>query len=225
MTTSPTQQGLIDTREMNVIHSFFRRELRLAGGLIRRVTAGDIRRARIVGAHLEFVERNLHQHHTAEDDLLWPLLLERVPEDLAQIVHLMEAQHQQVDSLLSRIGPLRQTWQRAADEATRDELGTLYDELYVGLGEHLDAEEMRMMPLVARSVTQPEWDALGETARKEGRPSELALVFGMLQHDGDPEVVANMLAKAPAPVRFVVPRLARRAFRRHALAVHGTATP
>jgi hypothetical protein len=34
-----------------------------------------------------------------------------------------------------------------------------------------------------------------------------------------------MLSTAPAPVRWLVPRLARRAFRKHALAIHGTATP
>jgi hemerythrin-like domain-containing protein len=225
MTTVPTVPELIDTREMNVVHSFFRRELRLAGGLVRRVLPGDLRRAAVVGAHLEFVERTLHHHHTAEDELLWPLLLERVPDDLAPIVHLMEAQHEQVDALLSRLGPLRQSWQRTADPALRDELGTVYDQLYVGLVEHLDAEEARLLPLAARCLTQQEWNALGERGRKEGRRSEMSLVFGMLQYDGDPEVVAGMLATAPAPVRVLVPRLARRAFRRHALAVHGTATP
>ncbi len=225
MTTTPTQHQLIDTREMNVVHSFFQRELRLAGGLIRRVAPGDAQRARVVGDHLEFVERSLHHHHTAEDDLLWPLLLERVPEDLAPIVHLMEAQHEQVDSLLSHIGPLRQRWQTSADSAQGRELSSLYDELSVGLGEHLDAEETRLLPLVARCLTQQEWDALGERALAEGRRSEMTLVFGMLQYEGDPTVVATMLAAAPAPVRLLAPRLARRAFRRHALAVHGTATP
>ena len=47
----------------------------------------------------------------------------------------------------------------------------------------------------------------------------------MMQHDGDPRVVATMLGTAPKPVQLLVPRLARRAFRKHSLAVHGTATP
>ena len=47
----------------------------------------------------------------------------------------------------------------------------------------------------------------------------------MFQYEGDPAVLARMLADAPAPVRWLVPRLARRAFRRHALQIHGTATP
>jgi len=222
-TTSDLQ--LLDTRQMNVVHSFFRRELRLAGGLVRRVAPDDHRRAKVVGSHLEFLERILHEHHTTEDELLWPLLLERVPHDLAPIVHLMECQHLQVDSLLSRIGVLRPSWQASPDTEMREELSGLYDELYVALAEHLDDEERRLLPLAARCLDQREWNALGERARSDGRRREMALVFGMLQHDGDPEVVAGMLTTAPAPVRLLVPWLARRAFRRHALAVHGTATP
>jgi hypothetical protein len=53
----------------------------------------------------------------------------------------------------------------------------------------------------------------------------MSLVFGMLMQDGDPEVVAMMLAPAPFPVRTLVPRVGRKAYRKHALAIHGTETP
>ncbi len=225
MSATQTAQTLLDTREMGVVHSFFRRELRLAGGLVRGVDAGDTRRAAVVADHLELVERTLHHHHTTEDELLWPLLLDRVPDELAPIVHLMESQHEQVDSLLGLIAERRGPWQQTADPQSGNELGALYDRLHTGLVEHLDAEESELLPLAARCVTKAEWDRLGETARREGRRSEAMLVLGMLQHDGDPEVVAMMLSSAPAPLRAVVPRLARRAFRKHALKVHGTATP
>jgi hemerythrin-like domain-containing protein len=225
MSTTHIEQPLLDTREMNVVHSFFRRELGLAAELVRKVEPGDTRRARIVAAHLEMVERTLHHHHTTEDELLWPRLLERVPEELAPMVHLMERQHAQVDGLLGRIGALRPEWAQTADASVRDELASLHDRLHDGLVEHLEAEETRLLPLVARCVTKEEWDALGETARKHGKRSEASLIFGMLQHDGDPEVVEMMLASAPLIVRKLVPWLARRAFRRHSLKVHGTATP
>ena len=211
---------------MAVIHSLYRRELRLAPGLLRAVAAGDTARARVVADHLDLVDRHLHHHHTLEDRMLWPLLLERVPEELAPIVHLMESQHAVVEGLLAEISDAA-----AAAGATtprreaRDRLAELYDDLHRNLVEHLDAEEQRLLPIAARTVTQEEWDRMGEEGRDSTPRSELSLVFGMLAHDGDPEVVALMLAKAPAPVRLLVPRLGRRAFRRHALKVHGTATP
>ncbi|TFV73870.1 hemerythrin domain-containing protein [Blastococcus sp. CT_GayMR19] len=217
--------GPIDTSVMPTIHTFFRREIRLAGGVVRRVADGDVRRAGVVADHLDFVARSLHEHHTGEDELLWPKLLERVPEELAPIVRLMEAQHGQVDALLSEIGDVRVRWAATAAPADRDRLADLFDQLYVHLAEHLDAEEERLLPIAARAVTQAEWAELGERGRARTRRSELSLALGMFQYEGDPAVIAQMLAEAPAPVRWIVPRLSRRAFRRRALAIHGTATP
>jgi hemerythrin-like domain-containing protein len=225
MSTSPETAPLTDTRVMLVLHSFFRREFRLAGGVVRGVPAGDVARAAVVADHLDFLGLALHQHHTTEDVHLWPLLLERVPEELAPIVHLMESQHEQVDHLLAQVATLVPRLRAEAAPDVRDRLADVLDTLYVHLVEHLDAEEERLLPIAARTVTQAEWDAIGEHAEAEAPRSKRSLAFGMFQYDGDPEVVAGMLSRAPAPVRWLVPRLGRRAFRRHATAVHGTPTP
>jgi hypothetical protein len=221
--TTPTP--LVDTSTMNTIHTFFRREFRLAGGLLRGVTAGDLARAKVVGSHLDLLALALHHHHSIEDRLLWPLLLERVPDDLAPIVHLMESQHERVDALIQGVGETLPRFSETADAGARDQLADLFDTLYVHLVEHLDAEEERLLPIAARSLTQAEWDALGEAGRAEAPKGHAMLVLGMFQHDGDPRVIAQMLADAPPPLRWLLPRLARRAFRRHALRVHGTARP
>lgn len=215
----------IDTSVMPTVHTFYRREIRLAGGVIRRVADGDLRRAGIVADHLDFVARSLHDHHTAEDELLWPKLLDRVPEELAPIVRLMESQHGKVDALLTEIGELRPRWAATAGPVDRERLADLFDQLYVHLAEHLDAEEERLLPIAARAVSEAEWNEMGERAREHNRRSELSLTLGMLQYEGDPAVIAHMLAAAPAPVRWIVPRLSRRAFRKRALLIHGTATP
>ena len=48
----------------------------------------------------------LHHHHEGEDELMWPLLLERAPLDSALIL-TMEEQHERIAEL----------YQRAADNA------------------------------------------------------------------------------------------------------------
>ena len=223
--SSTATTPVTDTRVMLVLHSAFRRELRLAGGLVRSVPPGDTGRAAVVADHLTLVDDLLHKHHTIEDDLLWPLLLQRVPDDLAPIVHLMESQHARVETLLGEIVPLLASWRMDAGTAETEHLAALYDELYVVLAEHLEAEEQRLLPIAARAVTQEEWDRMGE-AGKAGTPRPLmSLVFGMYQYDGDPSGLALMLAGAPAPVRWLVPRLGARAYRRHAQQVYGTPTP
>src|SRR3954454_3057745 len=81
MSTTIQNEQLTDTREMLVVHSLFRRELRLASGLVRGGAPADTRRAGGISAHLQLVEDVLHHHHTSEDELLWPKLLDRVPEE------------------------------------------------------------------------------------------------------------------------------------------------
>ncbi|HYG94263.1 MAG TPA: hemerythrin domain-containing protein [Nocardioides sp.] len=220
-----TPTAVVDISAMPAIHTFFRREFRLAGGLVRGVAEGDRARSAVVADHVDFLQRSLHEHHSIEDELVWPLLLGRVPEELASIVHLMESQHQRVDALVEEIGVLLPVFRSGAGTAERDRLADLLDTLYVHLVEHLDAEEERLLPIAARTMTQQEWDALGHAGRARGRKSEMTLFLGMVQHDGDPAGFAGMLAEAPPPVRWLLPKLARRRFRKHALRVHGTATP
>ncbi len=210
---------------MVCVHVFLRREFRLAGGLIRAVAEGDTRRATVVADHLQFLGTFLHHHHTAEDELLWPKLLDRVPEELAPIVRLMETQHHRVDALLQDIERVLPQWRSRAEVAHRDDLARLFEELYVGLSEHLDAEEQRLLPIAARTITAAEWNQLGEAGAAAIRKKDLPLVLGMFQYEGDPEIIARIANEAPRPVRRIVPLLARRAFRKHALRVHGTATP
>lgn len=218
--TTPT-----DTRVMGLIHTIYRREFRLAGEAIRGVTPGDTARAAVVADHLELVHDNLHHHHTAEDDLLWPKLLERVPEELAPLVHLMEQQHATVEALLEEIADVLPRWRSTADRVDRDALADLHDRLYVHLVEHMDAEEERLLPIASRNVSQEEWEEMGAAARSGTPRSKSLLVLGMIVQDGDPELVSVMLAGAPAPVRWLLPRLGRRAYRRHARAVYGTPSP
>ena len=216
---------IVDTSAMPAIHTFFRREFRLAGGLVRGVADDDRARAAVVVDHLDFLHRALHHHHGIEDDLLWPLLLARVPEELAPIVHLMESQHARMEEQLAAFVDLLPRFRATASAADRDRLADLVDTLYVHLVEHLDAEEERLLPIAARSMTKKEWDALGEAGRARGERADATLFLGMVQHDADPAGFAGMIADAPPPVRWLLPKLARRRFRRHAQQVHGTPTP
>ena len=224
-TEQQSGQSLVDTSAMVCVHVFLRREFRLAGGVVRDVGVGQARRAAVVAEHLEFLTDFLHHHHTGEDRLLWPKLRERVPEELAPAVHLVESQHERVDALLQDIAALLPVWRRHAAAEDRDRLASLLDTLYGALAEHLDAEEQRLLPLAARAVTEAEWAELGEAGVAAVPKARLPLVLGMFQYEGEPAVVAQIVAEAPAAIRWLVPPLARRAFRKHALAVHGTATP
>lgn len=112
MTTSMTDR--IDTRDMIVVHTALRREFRLAPGLVRGTSAGDLCRVSIIAGHLDLMNGFLHLHHTGEDRLLWPRLLDRAPQEIAAVVMLMQTQHERIHDLITSAQGLLQHWKNRA---------------------------------------------------------------------------------------------------------------
>lgn len=211
--------GLTDVRGMIMAHDAFRWSLLPAPALVRGVEAGDVRRAAVVARHVETILAVLEGHHTSEDELLWPRLLERVPDELAPVVHLMESQHSQIHDRLEETLSLLPSWRAGAAAADRDRLGTAVDALVEVLTEHMAAEERHLLPLAARSVSEEEWAELGERGMRKIPLPFLPTAFGIMRHVGDPDIVAADLAKAPLPIRVWLRLTSDRAFRRYATEV------
>jgi hemerythrin-like domain-containing protein len=217
--------GLTDVRMMIVAHSSFRRELGLSPRAVRAVSAGDRRRARVVAEHVELFVSLLHHHHSIEDELLWEKLLDRVPGELAPLVHLMERQHEAVADLLERAEVLLDVWRRTAAAGDRNALADLLSTLVTTLLEHLEAEETNLLPIMARNITPNEWREFTERGMESIPKKMIFLGFGMMLYEGDPEVIALEMRKVPAPIRVLLPPLARRSFRRYARTIHGVPAP
>jgi iron-sulfur cluster repair protein YtfE (RIC family) len=215
-----TTTARTDTHDMFVVHRVFRREFPLAPKLIRGVRPGDTKRARVVAGHLRDIYLGLHHHHTAEDELLWPLLLARIDLDADKVL-LMEAQHQRVDALLSQAAELLPGWESTAAAEPRDKLADVYDALWPVLLEHLVAEETEVLPLVAEHVTQEEWNRLGGRFERETPKNKLMLFLGALLEEATPAETATMLAKLPGPARLIWHLVGRRAYTRRVRTLRG----
>lgn len=131
-----------DTHQMVVGHRAFRREFRLLPGLIEAVPVGDTRRARVLAEHAGDVTTALHAHHSSEDDVLWPRLLDRAGLH-AELVHRMEHQHEQVGHHLERIESLLDAWAGTAGGRDRSALAATFAAACVVLEEHLDRKSTR----------------------------------------------------------------------------------
>jgi hemerythrin-like domain-containing protein len=193
----------VDTWEMVLVHRAFRRDFRMLPALVRAVAEGDTARAETVGFHLALVADALHHHHTAEDDMLWPLLLDRATMH-TDLINRMEAQHERVHEPLERIAALNPRWRAHARTADRDELADVIAQASVALDEHLTDEEQEILPLVSVHITQAEWNALGERGKSVIPKGKLGLIFlGSILEDGTPVERARFLAELPAPARLV----------------------
>lgn len=192
-------------------HNSFRRHLGALPGLIREVPDGDRQRAGILVEFLDELTRALHHHHEAEDELMWPLLLERAPMDSAMILR-MEDQHECIGELYQRASGLAVNFVSAADPVCREELAGTVAELVEVLGVHLHEEEVEILPLVERVMTVPEWEAIGERARGSMPKDRLLVFLGFLLDANPPELNRTFIGQLPVPARVAWKVLGRPAF-------------
>jgi hemerythrin-like domain-containing protein len=192
-----------DTWDMVLVHRVFRREFRMMPAVVRAVPAGDTARAGIVGDHLANVALGLHHHHTAEDDLLWPLLLERDAVH-TELINRMEAQHARLHEPLERIDQLNARWRAGAGATDRDDLADVLAQASAALDEHLADEEQEVLPLVEKHLTPAEWAAVGERGRQVIPKGRMALVFlGAIFEEATPAEKRRFLAELPPPARLL----------------------
>lgn len=217
--------GLTDVRMMKVAHTNFRRELGLSPAAVRAVADGDRRRTSIVADHVTLFLSLLHHHHSIEDDLLWAVLLERVPTELAPLVQVMQSQHEHVAVLIDQVQEQAGGWRRTARASDGETLAGTLSDLCTALFEHLHAEETHLLPIMARHITAEEWEEFTAQGMSSIPKRLMFLGFGMLLYEGDPQAIGIELGKLPPPLRRLLPPLGRRAYRRYARRIHGTSTP
>lgn len=201
MTTSTPAPTRPDTHEMVVVHRVFRREAALLPSLVAAVAHGDVRRARRLAGHIRAYRDGLHEHHTGEDDLIWPLLLARIDLE-ADVVLRMELQHEAVAATLDRISAVLPAWSASAGAADRAELVAALRAHYTALVEHLDDEERFVLTLIAEHLTVAEWERPRERFAAEIPLHRQLLFLGAMLEDATAEERAGMLAGMPRPVRL-----------------------
>ncbi|TDC62651.1 DUF4267 domain-containing protein [Actinomadura sp. GC306] len=194
---------------MVVIHRGMRRESHLLAELIGATRPGDRHRARALAAHLADYLLGLRNHHHAEDELIWPLLLSRVDLD-ADVVLRMEAQHERITATVTRLRDLAGPWTRTAGAAARDALVAALTEHRAVLVEHLDDEEAHLLPIAERHLTEAEWNAQGEHFVRHTPKAKLFTLLGVVLEDATPRERAEFLAGLPAPARAIWRRFGAR---------------
>jgi hypothetical protein len=214
-----------DVREMYMAHAMFRREFGLLPALVGGVSAADVARAAIIEQHFELLQSVLHHHHQAEDTYLWPRVLSRAAADAVPVVAAMEAQHEEIDKLITDLTAGLRSWRETADPAQGAALAEAAGRLAYLLAGHLTAEEEQALPLIARYVTAAEWGEMVAGSAAGVPPEQMALIFGLMMYEGDPEATADAIEHLPPEAREVLPGLAAAAFARHAELVHGTPAP
>lgn len=207
-----------DTSSMYIIHAIFRREFALLPGLIGTVPPGDGQRTQVVADHVALMCGMLHHHHSAEDAVLWPLLLERAPKEIDPVVRLAEGHHEAIDDLLTAAEKRLEAWRDGASAADGAALALTLRRLAAKAFEHMGLEEKLVLPVVARHIFASEWAAMEEQAVGSIAPEDAPLVIGMAMYEAERESLPPVF---PDEVLDVAPQV----YAAHAKRLHGTTTP
>lgn len=214
-----------DVRDMYMAHTMFRREIGLAPALVRGVVRGDAERAVIVADHLQFVDTVLHHHHDGEDTHLWPRLLTRGGAEAAAVVRVMEDQHEAIDKAGAEVRDRSAAWRVTAAPEDGEALANALQHLLALLVEHLATEEEQALPLIEKHITAAEWGQMVAEGGEGLAPEDMALIFGMMAYEAEPDTVRDIVASMPPEVGPVMAEMAGHAFAQYAQRVHGTPTP
>lgn len=185
--------------DMFAVHAALREPIENAPALLHGGIRTDAERAAAFVQYLDTTLQLLHGHHTGEDDLVWPKLIARRPDDAAEIARVA-AQHSLLDPALETMRHALEAWSASptsdTDAALIDAIGGLRDALF----NHLSEEERIIVPMIEATLTQEEWAELPGHALGLIAPQVALLAFGMVFHKVPEEIRPVMLGNLPEPV-------------------------
>ena len=205
--------GDADLTIMLAAHDAFRRDLTRLVRASAAADRSDPARRQSVAAGWEMFKHELHLHHTAEDEIIWPVLRPRLvhSEHALSVLDAMEEEHERIDPLLAAVdaafaqrdAATGQDGGRADDWPGEDRLADVIDVLASTLTAHLAHEERDGLPLIGVALTAAEWRSVGfKMARKNGL-SEGGEMFAWILDGAGREEATATLGTLPPPVRLL----------------------
>ena len=205
----------IEVRDMAIVHRLFRQAYDEAARLVRAAPTPSPARVTFLADHIDLILGGLHSHHQDEDELLYPKLIERAPEQAPMTEHV-EHEHQVIATALDAASAACATWRQRPSAETGEALAAALDHLNTVVQPHLDDEEQKVVPLAAVTLTQQEWDAMGKRGMSSVPRNKRAIVAGMMLEPLDAEERAYMMKHVPAPMRLLFPLLVDRPWKKYA---------
>ncbi|MGD0064087.1 MAG: hemerythrin domain-containing protein [Streptosporangiaceae bacterium] len=200
--------GDADLTIMLAAHDAFRRDLTRLARAAATADLSDPARRQPIAVGWQLFQRELHIHHSAEDEIIWPTLRPRLAHSDAalSVMDAMEEEHDRLDPLLTAVDSA--LTQRAAPASTvdrpgDDRLADVIDALTSTLTAHLGHEERDGLPLISAALTAREWRSVGRKIARKGGLSGGAEMFAWILDGAGADQQAATLGQLPPPVRLL----------------------
>ena len=188
--------GDADLTIMLAAHDAFRRDLTRLARTASAANLSDPARRQSVAAGWDLFKRELHLHHTAEDELIWPTLRPRLAHSEAalSVLAAMEAEHERIDPLLAAVDEQLPDGDRLAD---------VIDALTSSLTGHLAHEERDGLPLIGTALSAAEWRGAGRKMASKNGLAAGSEMFAWILDGADREHAGATLGQLPPPLRLL----------------------
>jgi len=187
-----------DVSEMVVVHDVLRDVLDAAPALVSAAGPADPDRVALISNFYDNVLSFLAVHHHGEDELVFPRLADRCPQD-ADLIGRVAAQHHDVDSAVAASEQSLREW-AAGDASAQARVAAALTELGATIRAHLDDEEREVLPLCEAQLSLAEWSELPGHAMRAFAGDKLWLITGLIRQRMTPAQRDNMLANMPPPL-------------------------
>jgi hemerythrin-like domain-containing protein len=200
-----------DTTDLIAVHRVFRDALANAAQLIEGAKSGDDHRATLVGSYYDNIMRFLKVHHEAEDDLVWPKLLDRSPARAALVKDLI-SDHEQIHESMEQAETEIARWTASADPTDAREVTSALTRLGAALIPHLDREDEEIVPLCSEYLSAEEWGEMPGHALHSFDGDKVWLILGLIRENMTQAQRDAMLAHMPPPARDMWVNMGNAAF-------------
>ena len=215
---TPRQAGdpVADVLGMRLAH---RTMLRDAARLTTRAeqlaasAAGD---PRALAGYVRDWADSVHHHHSVEDEILWPVLVESAGPhvDLSEL----SDDHAALDPMLARLRAAADAFATRPGEDTATALATVLAELRDTLTEHIGEEEATVFPVIERYVSVQDWAQVEARIQKRAK---LSFEAPRVVLAATPAELATLKAEGGLAIRLLIALLVP-PFRRRERAVFGS---
>jgi len=189
-----------DLTAYHAVHTALRRGTHALAVAAADLDVADRRRAQAFARYWKGFAGEVLAHHTIEDDVMFPALIERAPV-AAELIGRTDADHERLDELMTAVAA---EVEELASGRIAPALSSELRELASLMDAHLDFEDAEVLPRFEQHFTAEEYSELDDQAAKAlGLSKQAAFTIPFIASMLDPDVRDRVFGDAPAAFKLL----------------------